>query len=61
MKKVLILLLVAVLLAVSVTVHADNLAGAHGDDLHPLEDVRYYALFQMREFMEADETGEFQL
>lgn len=61
MKRVHVLLLVAVLLAASVTVHADNLAGMDGDDLHPLEDVGYYAAFQMREFMEADETGEFRL
>jgi hypothetical protein len=61
MKRIRILLLVAVLLGASVTVHADNLPGTDGDDLHPLEDVGYYAAFQMREFVEADETGEFRL
>jgi hypothetical protein len=29
------------------------------NDVHPLEDVAYYAALQIREFAQADETGEF--
>jgi hypothetical protein len=61
MRKVCVwALVVSVLLAASVDVCAGSPVAAGGDDLHPLEDVAYYAAFQMKEFTRTDETGEFQ-
>lgn len=60
-KKICVsLLVIAVLLAASVTVYANSPMGTDADGLHPLKDVAYYAALEIREFAQADETGEFQ-